>query len=136
MELISFDKAISEGEVINKEGYHKPDEYPFHMQSCGCKKTTPKGAYRDMSVEMDNGTIVHFYHQTPVVVEQNGTFKVNNGGYETSSTKERINRYLPSGFKVIQRDFVWYLETYDPSLPFNEREKERMEFENGMELEV
>lgn len=134
MKLISFEKATQEGEIINKEGYHKPNGSPY-LAPCGCKKTTPKGAYRDVSVEMDNGTIVHFYHQTPVVVKQNGKYKLNNGGYKTSTTKERINRYLPSGFKLIQRDFEWYLESWNSDTDYKDREYETNEFKSGMEIE-
>lgn len=123
MEFVNFDKATEEGEIINKDGYHQPDNYPIYKQKCGCKNTTKKGAYRDVSVEMDNGTIVHFYHQTPVVVEKDGTYKLNNGGYQTKSTKERINRYCP--FRVYQEDYEWYVSYKGQTL----------EFESGMELE-
>lgn len=109
----SYHETVERGEVINKEGYHKPDNYgPFtRPRGCGCDKTTPKGAYRDVSVRLKDGTIVHFYHQSPVVVEQpDGNYQISSCGYHTSTTKERINRYIPSQFFIRQRDFEWYVE--------------------------
>jgi len=110
IQTVRFGIAKEQGTVRNKEGYHQPQEMRFR-RSCGCKKTTSKGAYRDVSVEMPDSRIIHFYHQSPVVVEQSGSYRISSCGYQTSTTKERINRYIPYPYKVIQRDFNWYLET-------------------------
>lgn len=118
-----FKEATEKGEIVNKDGYHQPQNAGF-KQKCGCELTTEKGAYRDISVKMDNGMIVHFYHQTPIVCEHNGKIWLNNGGYQTSTTKERINRYCP--FQVYQEDFEWYVKY----------QGEILEFQNGMVLEA
>lgn len=123
MNVPTFQEARENGESINKEGYHKPNSQGFRHKNCGCKKTTEKGAYRDRSFEMPNGLVVHFYHQTPVVASKNGKYWLNNGGYKTSTTKERINRYCP--FRVFQEDYDWYVNY----------QNERIDFENGMILE-
>jgi hypothetical protein len=134
MDAPSFGEATKHGEIVDKSGYHKPDVGPYKYR-CSCAKTTEKGAYRDVTVEMPDGRIVYFYHQSPVVVELDGKFRIDNFGYETSSTKQRINDYIPYGFTVYQQDGEWFLKTYDPDVPFDEREYERREFENGMILE-
>jgi len=120
-----FGVAKERGTVTNKEGYHQPQEMSFR-RSCGCKKTTSKGAYRDVSVEMPDSRLIHFYHQSPVVVEQSGLFRLDSCGWKTSTTKERINRHIPSGFFVRQIDFDWYVETPDG---------EGKEFKDGMIIE-
>lgn len=126
LNLMGFDEARKTGEIVDKSGYHQPDTGRTMMQSCGCEKTTEKGAYRDVTVEFGDGSRIHFYHQTPVVVEFDGHYKLNSGGYQTSTTKERINRHIPSGYYVRQRDFVWYLETPEGEV----------EFEDSMTFEV
>lgn len=113
-----FSEAKNKGEIIEKESYHKPEK-----SRCGCSKTTKKGAYRDVSIKMASGKIIHYYHQHPVVVEhEDGSITVSNCGHSTSTTKERINSYLPRGYSVYQEDFDWYLST-----PEGDRE-----FEQGM----
>lgn len=119
----SFSKALENGTITHRNGYHQPDNWNYNRRHCGCKNVTEKGAYRDMSIEID-GKTVHYYHQTPVAVEKDGKVYLNNGGYKTSTTKTRINRYSPH--KVIQRDFEWYVVI----------DGEKHEFVNGMELEL
>ena len=52
---------------------------------------------------------------------KDGTLHVTSGGWRTVTTKNRINRYLPSGFYVRQEAYVWYIEAPDG----------RTEFEDG-----
>jgi len=68
------------------------------------------------------GATVHFYHQSAVVVRDGRTLRLDSHGYRTSTTKKRINRHLPAGYSVVQRDYDWYLETPDG----------REEFRDGM----
>lgn len=113
IDLKSYEITKEAGKVVNQGGYHKP-----YNSNCGCKLETPKGAYRDTTIEVwgNDGYIsakVHYYHQTPVVVDtiMEGQWVqiLNNGGYSTKTTKERINRYLKEG-RIIQRDYEWYYE--------------------------
>lgn len=122
-ETVSFAKALENGKVIDRGGYHQPDNYGPYQRHCGCKNVTDKGAYRDMTIKLGNTTL-YYYHQNLVVAEANGIYYVSNAGYETSTTKERINRYLPNSYYVRQIDFEWYLETDENQIPF----------ENGMIL--
>lgn len=125
-EIMSFGKALEKGEIVNRSGYHKvPQNKRFGGRNCGCQKQTEKGAYRDISVELPNGTTLNFYHQTLVVANQANVYQIFNGGYRTSTTKERINRYLPRNFRLYQSDFEWYV-----SSPNNEE----IPFESGMIL--
>jgi len=122
-----FKDGVAEGSVLEKSGYHQPGGRGRNAPRCGCSKTTEKGAYRDVTVELPDGSIVHYYHQSPVVVRDGQQYRLDNHGYKTSTTKERINRHIPSGYSVVQRDFTWYVETPDG---------DRLEFENGMVLDT
>lgn len=124
MQVPSFTEATEKGEIINKSGYHQPNQ-SGHMPNCGCELTTEKGAYRDVSVEMDDFT-VHFYHQSPVVIEQGNFYRIDSCGWQTSTTKERINRYLPPGISVYQEDFDWFVRI----------DGQTRDFTDGMWVEV
>jgi hypothetical protein len=57
------------------------------------------------------------YHWTDVVVIcRDGTIILNSGGYHTVTTKRRINQYLPEGWWLWQKDFVWYVSNSHSSL--------------------
>lgn len=107
MEKITFNKAREKGELLNKGGYHQPGSNQY-MANCNCQLTTDKGAYKDMSFRMPDNTVVHFYHQSPVAIEKDGKIRLDNCGWKTNSTKERINRYSP--IRVFQEDFDWYVK--------------------------
>ena len=48
-------------------------------------------------------------HNT-VVIENTGTeIILNSGGWRTRTTKERINRFLPAGYRVYQKSFDWFV---------------------------
>jgi len=111
----TWDEAIEQGNITHRDGHHdpNPDYNPRRVQrrSCGCEPQTSGGyAYRDVTVEMPDGRTVYFYHQSAVVVERDGQYRLDNHGYNTSTTKERINRYTPGEYFVRQRDFDWYVE--------------------------
>ena len=47
------------------------------------------------------------FHQTDILTFfADGSVIVRNGGYQTTTTKARINEYL--GLGIYQKDFVWY----------------------------
>lgn len=58
------------------------------------------------------GCIVVRYHWTDVVkAYSDGSVYFTSGGWNTNTTKERINRYLPYGYQLFQKDYAWYLHT-------------------------
>lgn len=49
------------------------------------------------------------YHRTDVVeMFPDGSVSLNSGGYHTSTTKNRMNEYLPHGYYVRQENYEWY----------------------------
>jgi hypothetical protein len=77
---------------------------------------------------MPDGRTLHYYHQSAVVVESadGDRLRLDSHGYQTATTKERINRHTPAGYRVVQRDYEWHVETLDG---------ERIDFADGMIIE-
>lgn len=93
-----YDKS---NKIINESGYHQ-------MHQCSCVKTTRKGSYRDVIVELPNGDRVYYYHQHAIVKRMaDSKVIIDSCGYRTMTTLERINRYLHHS-RVYQSKWVWY----------------------------
>lgn len=55
-----------------------------------------------------NGDVVFRLHSTDIVtIHPDNTATLKNGGWNSSTTKERINRYSPIG--VYQKNWEWFL---------------------------
>lgn len=67
------------------------------------------------------------YHATNVVrYRPDGWTVLSSGGWETATTKRRINQYAPFGWLVYQDDWSWYIYNYlDQDTP-------SYEFQSGM----
>jgi hypothetical protein len=49
------------------------------------------------------------YHRTDVVQwDREGCVHVNNGGWRTLTTRERINRFMPHSWHIYQQSYQWY----------------------------
>ena len=67
-----------------------------------------------------------YLHGTPVVKAQRVSdslqiVTLNSGGYRTPTTKRRMNEVSAEwalGFKVVQKNFDWYVETDEGSIDF------------------
>lgn len=72
-------------------------------------KGRPDGKHGRIS--MRGSTVYFTYWNTHIVLLQpSGTILINNGGYKTRTTKDRINRIIsPLGYLIVQRKFKWYL---------------------------
>ena len=54
------------------------------------------------------------------------TITLDSGGYQTVTTKDRMNRFLPLGYRVYQKDFDWYLQTPEGT----------REYQDGMQIKL
>jgi len=59
-------------------------------------------------IESDNSVSVRLHGTAVVRFYPNGLVKLNSGGWRTSTTKNRINKYSP--VKVYQKKYEWYLQ--------------------------
>ncbi len=59
----------------------------------------------------ESGTIHVRLHATNIVTfyKHTDSVRVNTGGWETVTTRERMNRYLPEGFRVFNEKRVMYM---------------------------
>ena len=58
---------------------------------------------------LSDNTVAIKLHSTYVVkIRDDGTYTLNSGGWQTVTTKDRINQYSP--VRVYQRDFTWYVK--------------------------
>lgn len=83
--------------------------------------------------------IAVYLHNTPVVTfYPNGSTVLESGGWQTVTTKERINRYLPPGVSLSQERFLWYVQDWRPEfLPANAdqwHKRYRVEFKDGLTI--
>ncbi len=55
----------------------------------------------DIGIRLHATTIVAFLAEGGVIL--------NSGGWQTVTTKERMNRYLPAGVSVVRNKKAWYV---------------------------
>jgi hypothetical protein len=58
-------------------------------------------------VKMGDDYVVILHNTAVVTIHADGTYTLRSGGWETVTTKDRINKYSPA--RIWQRKFVWYL---------------------------
>ena len=56
---------------------------------------------------------------------------LNAGGYRTVTTKDRINRFLPLGFRLVQRNWNWIIQEMEDGT-YRDREL----FHDGMQIKL
>lgn len=111
--------VIEQGEVVSKSGHHSLTA----GLNCDCEPSDKLGRYRDIEVRIGDETY-HILHSTVIaIVSDSGDVWLNNGGWETKITKDRINRALPSGYKLVQRDHNWYIQHEDQLFKYQNKRK-------------
>ena len=82
-----------------------------------------------MKKHADNGTTYLVYHKTAVVKHyikgqyRNDKVILNSGGWETKTTKDRLNAYayensLP--YRIYQKDYTWFVTLDNKCYPFED----------------
>jgi hypothetical protein len=66
---------------------------------------------------LHDGSVGIMLHSTYVVkIHPDNTYTLNSGGWQTLTTKDRINQYSPR--YVYQKNFGWFVKIGDKSYPF------------------
>lgn len=66
---------------------------------------------------LSDGSVGIRLHSTYVVkIHEDGTYTLNSGGWQTNTTKDRINTYSP--VRVYQHKFEWYVRLNNKEYPF------------------
>jgi hypothetical protein len=82
-------------------------------------------------IEYQDGTKAIKLHQTDVVTFVNGSKVIlNSGGWRTSTTKDRINKYSP--FQVSQNKGLWFVHANGQTYDYYDN----MEFVNGIPSKI
>lgn len=110
-----FDDIINKGSVVEKSGYHKPNQRGFG-KSCNCRGLTKSGgAYRDMVIDLNDNIRIYYLHQNPIVARTPEHYVLSDCGWRTSLTKDRINRILGySQGNIFSEGNFWYLRLPKP----------------------
>ena len=78
---------------------------------------------------LPNGDIAVRLHSTDIVeIHPDGSYTLNTGGWQTGTTKDRINGYSPA--RIIQEKGIWYIA----DVP-NWRERINVTFHDGMRVD-
>ena len=68
---------------------------------------------------LEDGTVAIRLHNTDVVsIHPDNTFTLRTGGWQTTTTKDRINQYSP--VRVYQHKYEWYVTINGKECPFME----------------
>ena len=85
------------------------------------------GSHKTMISRVDDSIVVR-YHNTDVISLTGNIVTLNNGGYETVTTKRRMNQASIQwnlGIVVYQVDYCWYVKTSRDIYPYS----------NGMKID-
>lgn len=68
----------------------------------------------------DGTRVIRLHHTDIMTFLPNGKIRLNSGGWQTVTTKERLNRYLPRPYGISQRKGQWSLCAHwsDDCVPF------------------
>lgn len=69
-------------------------------------------------IEYDGSVSIELHSTKVVVLYPNGLVKLQTGGWQTSTTKDRINQYSP--VRVYQRNYEWFVKLNGKEYPFIE----------------
>ena len=88
--------------------------------------TVRKTANNTLEYQCENGDRGVQLHDTEIVrINTDGDITLDSGGWETLTTKERINQFLPNR-TLYQKDYTWYI--------WNRKTDETIEFYDGMTI--
>lgn len=80
------------------------------------KRKIGNNTYAEMNVD---GSVGIWLHSTEVVtIHPDNTYTLRTGGWQTSTTKNRINQYNP--VRVYQRKYEWFVTINGKEFPFME----------------
>jgi hypothetical protein len=107
-----------QGGFHKKAGFALTDMYGFAQERPGKSRTK---SMRD-SIHRDNETVSARLWNTDVATlnPQTNTLTVRSGGWQTRTTKERINKALPDDMSISTKKGRWMVNTRQGEVPFEE----------------
>jgi len=92
---------------------------------------TKKIANNTYLVEREEGVAVRLHKTDIVLYRLDGSIVLNSGGWRTVTTKERMNKFLPSEIDIYQINSVWLVSIYQE----DEGCRKVYHFEEEMEIQ-
>ena len=91
----------------------------------GRYKDSRKIANNTYLTRLESGGVAIKLHSTNILtIDESDTVTVETGGWQTVTTKARLNEYLPDGFRIYQERGQWYWETpKENRVPFTKGDK-------------
>lgn len=75
------------------------------------------------------GLQVFRLYDTDILITDGINVRFDTGGWKTKHTKNCMNDNLPVGYRVVQKDFEWYVET--PNQVFEYQDKMIIDIETA-----
>jgi hypothetical protein len=71
---------------------------------------------------LDDETVAIMYHRTNILkINSESVVTINTGGWETTTTKDRLNQFLSCrGFGIFQKKGTWYIRGNDETVPYED----------------
>jgi hypothetical protein len=84
------------------------------------EKARLKVGHNTYAYRVEGGLDIVYHRTTVVSLTPNGEIMLNSGGWHTSTTKERLNWFLPasSRCRVYQKNWEWYVDVRGTHLKF------------------
>lgn len=79
-----------------------------------------KGLSNSLTIKDGHKALVYRLYDTNIVTITINGITLNSGGWRTNHTKNCMNDNLPEGYKVKQKNFDWFLETPNETIPFTD----------------
>ena len=98
----------------------KEQQQMAQVQTIGTHRTT----VANLKHEYQSETVVT-YHKTAVVRFNEFNIELNTGGWDTVTTKLRMNQtsnQFDLGYHVFQKNFDWFVKIWDKVYPYNQNE--------------
>lgn len=92
--------------LVKSRGYHGRKTLADETWVSGPDRKLCHNTYRETN--SDGNPCVRFHSTIIITYLGYNKFRLNTGGWQTNTTKQRLNALLP-GNNIYQKDFVWYV---------------------------
>jgi len=119
-----FDKELEiDLKKINKTVYSfiiNEGQFQVYLGLFSKSKTENKTIARNtLEIKTKDGFKIRLYN-TNIIEKTKDGYILNSGGFQTDTTKSRINDNLPIGYKVFQKDYDWFIQTPQKIVEFKD----------------
>lgn len=100
--------------------YSHVTSYSKADKALGDKNSLVIGNNTELVRDRSGSISVELHGHRVITFQQNSTIVLDSAGYQTTTTKDRLNRYTPNSVRVFQDDFEWYVRVDGEEYRFND----------------